>query len=152
MKVKQSNTLFISEFRAIYKELLIEDKDNSDIELMIATLADTKGHITLDSMLVVANALNTKSSPVFSVDYILNWIFNTCRKSVSLVEEVEEVETVEESNIVEAIQLENRTGSHAHITTTCCMSDCRYYSNNALYKCHGTTTCGHYESLINPVM
>lgn len=146
MKVKQSNTLFVSEFRAIYKELLIEDKDNSDIESMITSLTDAKGHITLEDMLVVANVLNTKSSPVFSVDYILNWIFNVCRKSVSLVEEVEE------SNIVEAIQLENRTGSHAHITTTCCMTDCRYYGNNALYKCHGTTTCGHYESLTNPVM
>ena len=140
MKVKQSNTLLISEFRTIYKDIHIEDKDNSDIEVLITTLTGEKGHISLDNILVLSEVLNTKSSPMFSLEYIVSRVFNLCRKSIRLVEEVE----VEEVNS-ETIEPPCRTDGDSHITVSCNMKDCTFYGQNKLYKCCGTTSCGHYE-------
>lgn len=144
MKVKQSNILLISEFRTIYKDLQIEDKDNSDIEALIAILDDEKGHISLDNMLVLSDILNTRSSPIFSLDYIVSRVFNLCRKSVRLIEE--EVEVVEVSS--ETVESVCRTDGDSHITISCNMKDCTFYEQNELYKCCGTTSCGHYEKKI----
>ena len=140
MKVKQLNILLISEFRIIYKDLQIVDKDNSDIEALITILNDEKGHISLDNILVLSEALNTKSSPIFSLDYIVSRIFNLCRKSIRLVEEVEVVEVNSET-----VESQCRTDGDSHITVSCNMKDCTFYGQNELYKCCGTTSCGHYE-------
>ena len=144
MKVKQSNTLLISEFRTIYKDIQIADKDNSDIEMLIALLDDEKGHISLDNMLVLSEVLNTRSSPMFSLEYIVSRVFNLCRKSVRLVEE--EVEVVEVNS--ETVKPLCRTDGDSHITVSCNMKDCTFYEQNELYKCCGTTSCGHYEKKV----
>ena len=125
MKVKQSNTLLISEFRTIYKDIQIADKDNSDIEMLIAILDDEKGHISLDNILVLSEALNTKSSPMFSLEYIVSRVFNLCRKSIRLVEEVEVVEVNSET-----VESQCRTDGESHITVSCNMKDCTFYMKN----------------------
>ena len=145
MKVKQSNTLLISEFRTIYKDIQIADKDNSDIEMLITTLTDEKGHISLDNILVLSEALNTKSSPMFSLEYIVSRVFNLCRKSIRLVEEVEVVEVNSET-----VESQCRTDGESHITVSCNMKDCTFYgiSENTRDFSHGMNR-HYYNTYVN---
>ena len=111
---------------------------------MINTLSDEKGHISLDNILILSEALNVRTSPIFSLECIVSRIFNLCRKSVRLVEE--EIEVVEVNS--ETVEPPCRTDGESHITISCNMKDCVFYEQNKLYKCCGTTSCGHYEKKI----